>query len=447
MRAAEQRVIDGGISVEELMALAGAAVAEAVWRIGGGAETLILCGPGNNGGDGYVVARLLAERGVDVRVAASGEPKTDAAKAARSQWVGAVGTLDEAEPAAVLVDALFGTGLTRALEPEIEAGFNRLAGAAKRRIAVDLPSGVSTDEGKLLGEVPSFDITVALGALKPAHRLMPAAGRMGDIIVADIGLGEIDSEISEIARPRLRRPGFGDHKYSRGKVTVVAGAMAGAAELSAKAAQRAGAGYVELLGGAEGGTPHALVQRGFSIEALDDRRIGAIVCGPGLGRGKEAWAKLDAVLGSAAAKVLDADALTLIGKGGMRRFGAGQVLTPHWGEFVRLFGDEGRDALSQARAAAERAGAVVLLKGAMSIVASPDGRAAFGAPAPAWLASAGTGDVLAGIVGAMLAAGLEPFEAAQAAVWLHSAAAREAGPYLIADDLIAALPAVMALAS
>lgn len=424
------------------MARAGAAVAEAAWRIGGGAETLILCGPGNNGGDGYVAARLLAGRGVRVRVAASGEAKTPAARAARLLWTGDVGTLEEASAAPILVDALFGTGLTRGLETSVEAALNRLATAARKRIAVDLPSGVSTDDGKLLGAVPAFDVTVALGALKPAHRLMPAAERMGQVIVADIGLEEIASATVEIARPRLPAPGFESNKYSRGKVVVVGGTMAGAAYLSATAAQGAGAGYVELIGADAHRKPAALVQRGWTAEALDDPRIGAIVCGPGLGKGKQARERLEGVLASAAPKVLDADALTLIGRNGMRHFESDQVLTPHWGEFVRLFGDDGGDALTQARRAAETSGAVVLLKGTMSIVAHSDGRAAIGAPAPAWLASAGTGDVLAGIVGTMLAQGLGTFEAAQASVWLHAAAAREAGSLLIADDLIAALPIV-----
>lgn len=443
MRAAEQRLIDAGLSIETLMARAGAAVAEAAWRFAGRAETLIVCGPGNNGGDGYSAARLLRARGAAICVAASGAPATNAARAARSEWDGPVLSLDEARPAALLIDALFGTGLSRA-PGGIGDHLARLADGARRRIAVDLPSGVATDDGRLLGPVPEFDLTIALGALKPAHRLLPAAGRCGRVIVADIGLGTIgDPPLIEIARPRLAPPGFDDTKYTRGKIGVIAGAMAGAALLSATAAQRAGAGYVELIGATGPGAPHALVQRAWDAAALDDRRIGAIVVGPGLGRDRAARARLEAALACGRPLVIDADALTMIGRARHDRL-AGHVVTPHWGEFVRLFGDDGGDRLTQARAAAARSGAVVLLKGADSIVAHPDGRAAIAPLAPPWLASAGSGDVLAGIVGAMIAGGRAPFAAAQAASWLHAEAARRAGPYSIADDLIACLPAAAA---
>lgn len=422
------------------MARAGAAVAEVVRRVAGGAEVLILCGPGNNGGDGYVAARLLAAQGVPVRVAALREPKAPAAIAARKGWAGPVELLGETAAAPVLIDALFGTGLKRPLEADVAGPLARLADAARLRIAVDLPSGVGTDDGACFGAVPRFDLTVALGALKPAHRLMPAARIMGNIIVADIQLGEISSDLVEISRPCLPAPSFEDNKYGRGKVVVVGGPMPGAARLAATAAQKAGAGYVELLGEGGRSSPDALVRREWAPRALDDKRIGAIVCGPGLGIDRIAREKLEDVLGSDAPALLDADALTLIGRGGVHRLKHAALITPHWGEFVRLFDDDGRDHLTQARAAAAKAGTVVLLKGAMTIVAHPDGRAAIGAPAPSWLASAGTGDVLAGIIGAVLAGGVAPFEAAQAGVWLHAEAARIAGPYLIADDVVAALP-------
>jgi hydroxyethylthiazole kinase-like uncharacterized protein yjeF len=444
MRAAEQRVIDAGTSVEALMERAGAAVAEAAWRIGGRLEMLILCGPGNNGGDGYVAARVLAERGATVRIAALREPRTPAAIAAREAWSGPVETLTGARGAPLVIDALFGTGLKRPLEDEIAGPLGGLVEAAKRSIAVDLPSGVGTDDGALFGEVPAFDLTIALGAPKPAHRLMPAAGRMGRIVVADIGLGSVESDLVQVARPKLRTPGPEDNKYTRGKVLVVAGAMAGAAHLSATAAQGAGAGYVELMGGDQGLRPAALVRRAWDVTALDDKRVGAIVCGPGLGRDAQARERLDAVLQAKAAKVIDADALTLVGKGGLRRLAGDHVLTPHWGEFTRLFGDDGRDLLTQARAAAAKVSAVVVLKGHMSIVAHPDGRAAITPPAPAWLASAGTGDCLSGVIGAMLASGLAPFEAAQAGLWIDAEAARLAGPFLIADDVVAHIPAAAA---
>lgn len=439
MRAAEQRAIDGGVSVDALMERAGAAIAEAIWRIAGASEILILCGPGNNGGDGYVAARLLKQRGCHVRVAASAPAKAEAASRAARLWDGLVETLAEAARAGTIVDALFGTGLTRPLDPATADALARLCKGAHRRIAVDLPSGIATDDGSVLGDVPHFDLTIALGALKPSHLLLPAAQLCGQVAVADIGLGSVEAPLGCITRPRLAAPGYDANKYSRGKLVVLAGDMPGASQLSALAGQRAGAGYVELLGAEDDAPPHALVRRGWSTKAIDDDRVAAIVVGPGLGRGRSARDRLDAALATGKPLLLDADALTLIGKARHNRI-AGHILTPHWGEFVRMFGDSKQDRLTQARAAARKSGAIVLLKGADSIVAHPDGRAAIARLAPPWLASAGTGDVLAGIIGGLLANGLEPFEAAQAGIWLHAEAARLAGPMLIADDLVTHLP-------
>jgi hydroxyethylthiazole kinase-like uncharacterized protein yjeF len=443
MRAAEQRAIDGGVSVETLMERAGAAIAEAVWRIAGGSEVLILCGPGNNGGDGYVAARLLKERGCHVRVAASAPAKAEAARKAASRWDGPVEPLAEAKKATVIVDALFGTGLTRALDPATAEAFAGLCNAAHRRVAVDLPSGTATDDGAVLGAVPHFELTIGLGALKPSHLLLPAAELCGQVAVADIGLGAITAPLHRIARPALAAPGHKANKYSRGKLVVLAGDMSGASQLAALAGQRSGAGYVELLGAEGNAPPHALVRRAWSMKAIDDDRIAAIVVGPGLGRGRAARERLDTALATGKPLVLDAGALTLIGRGRHDRI-AGHILTPHWGEFVRMFGDSEQDRLTQARAAARKSGAIVLLKGADSIVAHPDGRAAIAALAPSWLASAGTGDVLAGIVGGLLASGVEPFDAGQAGLWLHAEAARLAGPMLIADDLVTKLPMAIA---
>ncbi|NIJ33465.1 NAD(P)H-hydrate dehydratase [Sphingomonas oligoaromativorans] len=445
-RAAEEAVMARGVSVYELMRRAGRAVADIAWDRFGPLEALVACGPGNNGGDGYVIAARLHERGVKVRVAASAPPKTDAAREARAAWGGAVEALSEASPAPIFIDALFGTGLTRALADEIASPARRLMEAARHRVAVDLPSGIGTDDGAVLTELPAAHLTVALGALKRAHRLMPAAALCGAVTVADIGLDlahDADTPC-EIARPRLPEPGFESHKYSRGKVLVVAGAMPGATLLSAMAAQRAGAGYVELLGNPGEAPPHALVRRAWDDGALGDKRIGAMIVGPGLGNDAEAERRLRLALNTGKPLVLDADALTLLARQGAERVGAPAVLTPHAGEFQRLFGDMPGSALDKAREGARRIGAMLLLKGACTVVAHPDGRAAIGAPAPAWLASAGTGDVLAGILGTLLAQMDDPFEAAQGAVWLHSEAARRAGPVLIADDLIAHLPGVVA---
>jgi ADP-dependent NAD(P)H-hydrate dehydratase / NAD(P)H-hydrate epimerase len=443
MRAAEEAAIAGGTPVETLMERAGAAVAEAAWRHAGVPPTLIVCGPGNNGGDGYVAARILRERGVPVRVAATGEPRTDAARAARASWSGAIEDFASARPGALLIDALFGTGLARPLDGAVSERLTELAGAARLRIAVDLPSGVSTDDGTLLSPVPRFDLTIALGSLKPAHRLQPAAGHCGLVAIADIGIDISCAATIEVARPKLAGPGPADNKYSRGMVAVAAGEMPGAALLTAMAAQRGGAGYVLLAGDVAGG-PAALVKRPAAdakalAKLLDDQRIGAVVIGPGLGRDRHARERLEVALVSGRPLVLDADALVLLAHGGLGRLARliePAILTPHEGEFVRLFGTLRGSKLERARAAAARARAIVLLKGSDSVLAHPDGRAAIAPPAPAWLASAGTGDVLAGLIGAMRARGLDAFEAAEAALWIHGEAARAAGPGLIADDLV-----------
>jgi hydroxyethylthiazole kinase-like uncharacterized protein yjeF len=451
MRACEDAVVAAGTSVETLMERAGEGVAEAAWRFAGVPPTLIVCGPGNNGGDGYVAARVLSERGVHVRVAALGEPRTDAARAARAGWKGPVEDFASARPAPLLIDALFGTGLRRPLDPPIPDILMTLARAARLRIAVDLPSGVATDDGAVLSAVPDFDLTIALGSLKPAHRLQPAAWHCGRVAVVNIGLGATPDGLTEVDRPRLQPPGPADHKYSRGLVAVVGGAMPGASLLAATAAQRAGAGYVMLIGGAAVGGTHALVRSPLpEAAALADPRIGAIVVGPGLGRDDAAAVRLDTALAAGRPIVIDADGLTLLPGLGMRRLShhaEPTILTPHEGEFVRLFGSLPGSKVDRARAAAIQSGAVVIVKGADTVVAAPDGRAAVAPPSPSWLASAGTGDVLAGIVGAMLARGMEPFQAAQAALWLHGEAARAAGPALIADDLLPRIgPAVAACA-
>jgi hydroxyethylthiazole kinase-like uncharacterized protein yjeF len=426
-----------GVSVGELMERAGAALAEAVWRFGGGHETLVLCGPGNNGGDGYVAARLLEERGLAVRVAALRKPRAPAAIEARKGWTGPVEALDRANAAPVLLDCLFGTGLARPLEPEVAGPLARLRGEARFVIAADLPSGVATDDGTDLGAAAA-DVTVALAALKPAHLLHPAAGLCGHVMLGDIRIVAA-SDAAVLQRPALPAPLAGDHKYTRGLVTVIAGAMAGAAALAAAAAQRAGAGYVVLTGDA-GQVPSSVVRRTRDA-ALGDARIGAIVVGCGLGDDRNT---LDACIDTGKSLVLDADALTLADLPILHGLGARAILTPHEGEFARLFGALPGNKIDRARAAAGECGCVVILKGADSVIAVPDGRVRVATGLPHWLASAGTGDVLAGIAGAMLARGLAPFDAASAAVWLHGDAARRAGPVLIADDLTHHLPAALA---
>ncbi|RKE53307.1 MULTISPECIES: NAD(P)H-hydrate dehydratase [unclassified Sphingomonas] len=473
MRAAEDAVIATGVSVETLMERAGTAIAEVVRRLAGTNEVLILCGPGNNGGDGYLAARVLADMGITVRVAALSEPKTDAAKSARAEWPSPVETLAEAKSAPILVDALFGTGLTRPLDASTTPTPNRspadagaqskplgtplelswapasagersivgrlhsLASAAQLRIAVDLPSGLAADSGEALSTPPVFDLTLALGAVKPAHVLQPAARYCGELRLLDIGVPT--ASLAEVLKtPILPTPGPDSHKYTRGMVAIIAGTMSGAADLAALAAMRAGAGYVTLLGDSQG-PPHALVRTPFSDHALANDRIGALVIGPGLGRDDIARARLDVALTSGHPLIIDGDALRLLDPDRIKTLDVPVILTPHSGEFDALFGKSDTDKITRARDAATRTNAIVVFKGADTVIAAPDGRVRIAQGASDWLSTAGTGDVLTGAIGAMLAAGLEPLEAAAAGVWLHGDAARRLGAAFIADDLAEAL--------
>jgi len=444
MRAAEQAAIDTGTSAAMLMARAGAGIAEQVRRLAAGSEVLVLAGPGNNGGDGYVAAAMLAAAGVRVRLAASTPPTTADAGDAAARWTGPVENVADAAPAPVLVDSLFGTGLARPLAPELAGRLLMLGEAARIAIAVDLPSGVASDTGQLLSPVPAFALTLALGAAKPSHLLQPAARWCGAVRVIDIGL-DVASNLAALDRPLLPTPGPQAHKYSRGMVAIVEGAMPGAAALAAEAALRSGAGYALLLGGGSGG-PAAVVRHPWSETALADPRIGAVLIGPGLGRDDFARAALDTALQSPHPLVIDGDALHLLGRklDALADRRAPAILTPHAGEFDALFGADGGDKLSRARAAARRSGATMVFKGADTVIAAPDGRARLGAAASPWLSTAGTGDVLAGAIAALLAAGLDPLEAAGAGVWLHGAAARRLGASFVADDLARAMSAARA---
>lgn len=435
MRAAEMQAVAARVSEATLMERAGVAAATAIRAYAGAMPALVLCGPGNNGGDGYVIARILQQQGVPVRVAASGAPRKAPATDVRAAWTGAVEALDEAEPAPLLIDALFGTGLTRPLDEAVASPLSRLGAGARLRVAIDLPSGVDADTGALLSDIPAYELTVTFGALKPAHLLQPAARSMGRIIVADIGVA-CRSDLTEVTRPRLALPGPDDHKYKRGYVSVQAGKMAGAAALVATAAARVGAGYVAVSGERIDGVPSAIVQEADA----HDPRIGARVLGPGLGRDAAASALLADALAAGTPLILDADALHLLDHGPLPNL---SILTPHAGEFHRLFGDLPGSKVDQARAAAKAAAAVIVFKGADTVIAAPDGKAAIIAPPPA-LATAGTGDVLAGVIAAMRARGLEAFEAACAGTWLHARAGALAGPGLIADDLLDHLPVAAA---
>jgi len=446
MRAAENDAIAAGTTVDALMRTAGEGIATAVRRFAAGAEVLVLCGPGNNGGDGYVAAAALAEAGLAVRLAASAAPRTAAAQRAAAGWAGPVEPLNAAMPAPVLVDCLFGTGMTRPLDPDLDAALARLAAAARITIAADLPSGVHADSG----EAPQWalahpvTLTLALGALKPAHVLQPGAGVCGTVRLVDLGLAAAGGAVLA-SRPSLPEPGPDSHKYTRGMVAVVAGAMEGAARLAGVAALRSGAGYVALYGGSGQGGPDALVHRPFDYAALAERRIGAILIGPGLGRDDEARARLHALIDADDRPlVIDGDALHLFDPDTLRERRHPVVLTPHAGEFKALFGTIPGSLLDQAQTASERSGATVVLKGPTTIVAAASGiRVHPGGNA--WLSTAGTGDVLAGAIAAQLAhANDDPLAAASAGVWLHAEAARLAGRSFIADDLANALTAARA---
>jgi hydroxyethylthiazole kinase-like uncharacterized protein yjeF len=481
IRTAEDAAIAAGATVQSLMARAGREIAVVVRRLAGSNPVLILCGPGNNGGDGYVTASVLREAGLDVRVAALAEPKTDAAKAARVGWPGPIEDFHDAEPAPILIDALFGTGLTRDLDgastssrrtlgsqaadraPEphetpasagvtardtatpIAAKLRALADAAHLTIAIDLPSGVTTDDGRVLSDIPRYDLTLALAAAKPSHLLQPAARHCRTVRILDIGV-PATSAAQILTRPDLPPPGPDAHKYTRGMVAIIAGSMPGAARLASIAAMRAGAGYVLMLADDHGG-PDALVHKPFSIEAIADQRIGTLLIGPGLGRQADAEAKLDAVLATDHPLVIDGDALHLLQGARLTRLAtraAPAILTPHRGEFDTLFGGGDGSKIDRARAAATEANATIVFKGADTVIASPDGTVRVASGASPWLSTAGTGDVLAGAIAAMLAAGLAPLAAAAAGVWLHAEAARRSGAAFIADDLAHALSAARA---
>lgn len=430
MRAAEQALIAGGTSVDALMQRAGRGAAEWVWRMSGSRPVTVLCGPGNNGGDGYVIAEAIRQHGGPVQVVAVHPPKTAAARLARDLYQGTVLPPEADPPGEVLVDCLFGTGLTRPLEPADLALLQRLAASHPRRVAVDLPSGIHADNGLMLNaQLPDWQLTVALGAWKPAHFLLPAAALMGDLRLVPMGLADWAEAARRIARPDLAAPRPDDHKYRRGLLGVVSGAMPGAALLAARSAQGAGAGYVKLLGAVEGATPADLViDRAPLAEVLADGRFAALLVGPGLGRDAPAREALATALSAPIPAVVDADGLILLSPHNLTERSAPLIATPHEGELLALERAFGLDASgskpARAEALARMSGMVIVAKGADSLVAAPDGRIAFAPRASSWLSTAGTGDVLAGAIASRLAAGADPFAAACQGLWLHGAAAR-----------------------
>lgn len=498
MRAIESAAIASGqVSGAELMERAGRGVVEAMfaeWPALAAApfRAAVLCGPGNNGGDGFVIARLLRAWGWEVEVFLHGtaERLPPDARANHDRWraMGAVTPVGDAgRPSgevAVFVDALFGTGLTRPLDPGVVAfAAACAAGGATRVVAVDILSGLCADSGRVIGPatvVPVADLTVSFHRPKLGHVLADGPGRSGALRIVDIGLGAGVAgapgpvAMRAVAVPeRLRKGGTG-HKYVHGHALILGGPAGhgGAARLAARGALRIGAGLVTLGCPREARAENAarldavmlrVVETGPDLRAaLEDPRLSAVALGPGLGVAR-AVGMLEVLLETgdgARPTVIDADALTaLAGRDDLAgRLHPGCVLTPHGGEFARLFPDlaarlaagagsgPAYSKLDAVRAAARRAGCVVLLKGADTVIAAPDGRAlvhaaAHGREAP-WLATAGAGDVLAGFIAGLLARGLAPIEAAGHASWLHVECARAVGPGLIAEDLPEALPGV-----
>jgi hydroxyethylthiazole kinase-like uncharacterized protein yjeF len=449
MRAAEQALFDAGTSVSELMEIAAGGAAEWIRRLAAGRSVTVLCGPGNNGGDGYVIARRLRESGNAVTVIAPLEPATDAAREARRRWGGPVASGAGKEPGDVFVDCLFGSGLARPLIPEHALLLRDVAARHRFRVAVDVPSGIASDSGAVLGErLPAFDLTLALGAWKFAHWSLPGRVLMGQMRLVPIGIAGVEGAAQLIRRPRLAAPAVDSHKYRRGLLGIVAGAMPGASLLAATTAQHAGAGYVKLLAAApDPRTPPDVVTDSAPLaEALADSRMAAVLVGPGLGRDDAARDALAAALRRARAVVIDADALVLLAPALLPE-GKPILATPHDGELevlCRSFGVIAEGRRARALALARVSGMVVLAKGPDTCVAAPDGRLALAPPAPSWLSVAGTGDVLAGIAASRMAAGSDPFAAACEAVWLHGEAARRAGVAFTPSQLAERVPEALA---
>ena len=480
MAEADRLTIAGGVPGMDLMEKAGRAVADCAARMSG-RRVVVVAGPGNNGGDGFIAARLLAERGFAVRVALVGDRarlKGDAARAAE-RWTRPI---DKAAPGALtdcdlVIDALFGAGLDREVTGEPRAMIEAMNAGKAPVLAVDLPSGINGTTGAVMGVAVKATETVTFFRRKTGHLLLPGRLYCGPVQVADIGIPDnvletvkpqTSANDPELWGPRFPLPRADGHKYSRGHAVVVSGGLSttGAARLAARGALRAGAGLVTIASPREALAVNAAASLAVMVRPVDgaaelgaflkDRRRNAVVLGPGGGVGQAMREQVAAVLASEAAAVLDADALTsfaddlaglvaLISNRGSRAV----VMTPHDGEFSRLFKVIDEDAnlkgkLEKARVAARSTGAILLFKGPDTVVAAPDGRATIAENAPPYLATAGAGDVLGGMVAGLLAQGMPAFEAASAAVWLHGEAAAALGPGLISEDLSEILPKVYA---
>ena len=494
IRAIESSAIASGqVTGQGLMARAGQAVVTAVQTAWPGrtGPVVVFCGPGNNGGDGFVIARLLKAAGHAVTVFSCADSLTPDARQARSGWTGTVLPLAALErphlaQAPLVIDALFGTGLARPVAADVWGAIAMAQDSGCPVVAVDILSGLCSDSGRIRADAGFLDrpatMTVTFDSPRLGHMLADGARLSGQLVVADIGLGPWrqawargrETELADTAVPSGLLGKEGGHKYSHGHALILGGGpgQGGAARLAARAALRVGAGLVTLACPAaalaenaarlDAVMLHGLADGAALSRTLADPRITALCLGPALGRGAREVGLVGAALGAGRATVLDADALTLVAEVPALRAALHPrcVLTPHDGEFARLFAQiaarrtgpvkNGTPACSKvdaARQAAADAGCVVLLKGADTVIAAPDGRcsvhAAVRGRAAPWLATAGSGDVLAGLIGGLLARGFGPFEAAGTAAWLHAEAALLFGPGLIAEDLADMLPQVL----
>jgi len=480
MADADRLAIVGGVAGIDLMEAAGRAVAEAVAsRHPAGSRVVVVAGPGNNGGDGFVAARLLAERGYRVRVMLLGEAarlKGDAALAAR-KWNRPVATADPGalDGGDVVIDALFGAGLDRPVEGTARALIASMNAQPAPVFAVDLPSGINGTSGAVMGIAVNAAQTITFFRKKPGHLLLPGRLHCGAISVGDIGIpGSVLAQVAPktfentaaLWREHFPVPRSDGHKYDRGHAVVVSGPSwsTGAARLAARGALRAGAGLVTIASPREALLVNATASLAVMVRPVDggaelatflaDRRLNAMAIGPGVGVGEPTCELVLTALSGERAVVLDADAITSFATNPQRlaealrgRAAQGTIMTPHEGEFSRYFGAlDGKtkvgSKLDRARLAAQITGAVIVLKGADTVVAAADGRAAISANAPPFLATAGAGDVLTGMATGLLAQGMPAFGAAAAAVWLHGEAAATAGPGMISEDLSETLPNV-----
>lgn len=474
MRAAEEAAVKSGVASASLMEAAGDAVAQVAMKGWSKRPVAVICGPGANGGDGFVAGRKLREAGWDVSVFLLGDHaalKGDA-KLMADLYDGEISSFSPAAlaGAGLIIDAIFGTGLSRAIEGEAKAVVDAINASPAPALAVDLPSGVNADTGAVMGTAVQAARTVTFFAKKPGHVLFPGRAVCGAVDVADIGIAssalqgvELDTFENQPALwgRALQRPTWQAHKYHRGHVFVVSGGPhnTGAARLAALGAQRIGAGLTTVLSPGSAADINAshltsiMVRVAEGAEdisgALEEKPqyARAIVIGPGAGVGDATRSNVKAALKSSSLAVVDADGLTSFDDNPQELFTAlrpQDVITPHEGEFARLFSNsEASSRIEAARAGAAAAGCVFVLKGPDTIIAAPDGRCAITVNAPPDLAIAGSGDVLAGFIAGLGTNGAPAFEAASAGVWFHGAAALAVGPGLIAEDLPNAVPAVL----